>query len=88
MILETTNFYCVKVPAPGATKGDVKVTFGPTGLRVKARTGQHSGFTKLFKIMPPDVYMNSIYATWKGSTVTVIARKRKIILEDKIIELN
>jgi HSP20 family molecular chaperone IbpA len=88
MILETPNFYCVKVQATGASRDDVKITFGPTGLRVKARTGQYSGFTKAFKIMPHDVCMDSVYATWNSNTVTVIARKRKRMIKDKIIELS
>lgn len=90
MILETPNFFCIKVDVgPGAGKDDVTIFYGPNGLRIRARTGEHSGFTKSFKIRPSEVLVDSIFATWSCCKVTVIMRKsEKKLTSEKIIELS
>ena len=90
MILETPNFFCVKVDVgPCGTKDGVSIFYGPNGLRIKARTGEQSGFTKTFNIMPHEVQVDSIFATWNCRVVTVIMRKsEKKLTSEKIIELS
>lgn len=81
MILETTNFYCVKLEVE---KGCVpRVFFGPNGLRVTVKTGPYSGWTKMFKLEPALVYTADIAVTMSRGTLSVLLRKRKSGLKNE-----
>jgi hypothetical protein len=82
MILETPNFYCIKLDVE---EGCVpRVFFGPNGLRVVVKTGPHSGWTKTVNLEPALVYIADIAVTVTRGTLSVLLRKRKSHLKNEV----